>query len=275
MNRFRSFFKPLMWSMALLMAAFVAGCGGGGNHGGGVDPNSAVAGPTGSVCTGAACVNLGTAANYSILAKAGASTTGTTVVNGNVGVSPIARVGLTGWAETSDVTDTYSTSPYVVAPGKLYADDYVGGTTKADLGVAVLNMETAYNNAAGILGGAACPGAGEMGGLTLTAGVYACSTGLLISTNTTLSGSATDVWVFQIAQTLTQANATQVNLIGGALAKNVFWQVAEGVSIGTTAQFNGIILGKTTIAMATGSSITGRLLAQTAVTLGAATVTLP
>ena len=114
-----------------------------------------------------------------------------------------------------------------------------------------------------------------MGGLTLTAGVYACSTGLLISTNTTLSGSATDVWVFQIAQTITQANATQVNLIGGALAKNVFWQVAEGVSIGTTAQFNGIILGKTTIAMATGSSITGRLLAQTAVTLGAATVTLP
>ena len=263
------------------MAAFVAGCGGSSHHGG-IDPNSAAAGPTGSVSTAPGSVSLGTAGNYSILAKAGASTTGTTVVNGNVGVSPIARVGLTGWSETSDVTDTYSTSTYVVAPGKLYADDYVGGTTKADLGVAVLNMETAYNNAAGIVGGATCPGApgtpGTFDGTVvppLAPGVYTCAGNVTIPTDFTLTGTATGVWVFQIAGTLAQSSSTQVILGGSALAKNVFWQVAQGVSIGTGAQFNGIILGKTTIAMATGSSITGRLLAQTAVTLGAATVTLP
>jgi len=91
----------------------------------------------------------------------------------------------------------------------------------------------------------------------------------------TLNGSATDVWVFKITGMLTQANGIHVNLTGGALAKNVFWQVSDVVTIGTTALMQGVILAQTNIAVQTGATVNGRLLAQTAVTLDTATVTVP
>jgi hypothetical protein len=118
-------------------------------------------------------------------------------------------------------------------------------------------------------------GAGQIGGLTLTPGLYKWGTGVSISTNVTLSGGPNDVWIFQVAGTLTQSNATSVNLAGGAQAKNIFWQVAGGVTIGTTAHFEGVVLAKTLIAVQTGASVTGRLLAQTAVTLQKNAVTQP
>ena len=99
--------------------------------------------------------------------------------------------------------------------------------------------------------------------------------GVLISTNVTLSGGSTAVWIFQIAGTLTQASATSVILKGGALPKNIFWQTSGAVAIGTTAQFNGVILAKKMIAMKTGASANGSLLAQTAVTLQKNAVTRP
>jgi len=143
-------------------------------------------------------------------------------------------------------------------------------------------MQTAYTDAAGkaLAGGGlltACPGAGSFGGLTITAGVYTCTVTVLIPSSTivTLNGSATDVWVFQISQGLTQSAATQVNLTGGALPKNVFWQVAGVVDIGTTALMQGVILAQTAINLQTGATVNGRLLAQSAVTLDAATVTAP
>jgi hypothetical protein len=98
---------------------------------------------------------------------------------------------------------------------------------------------------------------------------------VLVSTNVTISGGVNDVWIFQIAGTFTQADATKVILKGGARAKNIFWQTASGVAIGTTAQFGGTILGKTKITLATGASASGRLLAQTAVTLQQNTVARP
>ena len=91
----------------------------------------------------------------------------------------------------------------------------------------------------------------------------------------TLNGSATAVWILQIAQTLTVSNAVAVHLTGGALAKNVFWQVAGFVDLGTTAHLEGIVLCQTMINLRTGASIVGRLLAQTAVTLDTSTVTQP
>ena len=109
----------------------------------------------------------------------------------------------------------------------------------------------------------------------LPAGVYTCTVGVTIPGNLTLNGTATDVWVFKIAGTLTQSNATQVNLTGGALPKNVFWQVSGTVDIGTTALMQGVILAQTNIAVRTGATIKGRLLAQTAVTLDQSTVTAP
>jgi Ice-binding-like len=268
-------YKPLMWSVTLLLAAIVAGCGGGdGTPGAGLG-----LGPTGGVCAGASCVNLGTAGNYVILAKTGVSTTGTTAVTGNVGLSPNARIGLTGWSETMDATNKFSTSTYVT--GKLYAADYAP-PTPTNLTTAVSNMEAAYTAANGMApaGGGlttACPGAGIMDGTVvppLAAGVYTCAVNVTIPTDFTLNGTATDVWVFQITGTLTQDAATKVLLTGGALAKNVFWQVSGNVDIGTTSLMQGVILGKTLINLQTGATENGRLMAQAAVTLDANAVTV-
>jgi hypothetical protein len=133
---------------------------------------------------------------------------------------------------------------------------------------AVGDMQTAYTDAAGrVLPDFIDLGAGKIGGLTIVPGLYKWNTGVLISTDVTLSGSRNAVWIFQIAGTLTQASATKVILKGGAQHKNVFWQTAGAVAIGTTAHFEGVILAKKLIAMKTGASANGRLLAQTAVTL--------
>jgi hypothetical protein len=141
---------------------------------------------------------------------------------------------------------------------------------------AVGDMGFAYNDAAG----RPSPdftelGAGEIGGLTLAPGLYKWGTGLLITTDVTLSGGPNDVWIFQVAGTLNQANSTRVTLAGGALAKNIFWQVAGAVTVGTNAHFEGVVLGKTMIAVNTGASVNGRLFAQTAVTLQMNAITEP
>lgn len=225
-------------------------------------------------------VVLGTAANYAILAKTGVSTVPSSVVTGNVGLSPAARTYLTGWSETAapDASDTYSTSAQVVAPFKLYAADYVGGTTSADLGTAVLNMGTAYTDAAGRTATSAATtnvGGGTLTGLTLAAAVYEWGSNVTIPTDLTLSGSATDVWIFKVAGTLDMAAAKNVILSGGALPQNIFWQVSDVVTIGANTHFEGIILAQTMISMGNLASINGRLLAQSAVTLDATTVTQP
>jgi hypothetical protein len=111
--------------------------------------------------------------------------------------------------------------------------------------------------------------------MTLTPGVYKWGTGLLIPTNVTLTGTATDVWIFQVAQDLTVSSATKVLLTGGALPKNVFWQVAGMVDLGTTAHVEGVILTQTSVALRTGASITGRLLAQTEVSIDGSAVVQP
>ena len=277
MKKYENMTKPMMWSTTLLLAAILAGCGG--SSGGGSTSSPGVGlGPVGSACSGTSCVNLGKAANYVILAKTGVSSVPNSVVTGNVGLSPSARVFLTGWSLVTEPTDTSFGSAQV--SGRLFAADNVGGTTSVDLTTAVGDMQTAYTAAAGKApaGGGlqtACPGTGNFGGLNIAAGVYTCTPQVLIPTNVTLNGSATDVWVFQMAGGLDQAAATQVILTGGALAKNVFWQSATTVTIGTTAKMQGVILGKTDIVLGTGATHTGRLLAQTAVTLDQATVKQP
>ncbi|HEX7600630.1 MAG TPA: ice-binding family protein, partial [Polyangiaceae bacterium] len=136
-------------------------------------------------------------------------------------------------------------------------------------------MQLAFTDAAGRAPNFTELGAGNIGGLTLPHGVYKWGTGLLIPTNVTLTGSATDVWIFEIAQNLNLSSATKVLLAGGAQAKNVFWQVSGGVVLGTTSHLEGIVLSQTAITLATGASVKGRLLAQTAVTLDTSTVTQP
>lgn len=242
------------------------------------DTSTATYTVTVTVAGGPAPVLLGAAANYAILVKTGISTVPSSVVTGNVGVSPAARTYLTGWSLITEPTDTYFTSAQVVYPGKLYAADNVGGTTSADLGTAVLNMGTAYTDAAGRTATSSATsnvGAGTLTSLTLTPGVYEWGSNVNIPTDLTLNGNATDVWIFKVAGTLTMAAAKNVILTGGALPQNIFWQVSGAVNVGTGTHFEGVILGQTSITFGNLASINGRLLAQTAVVLDATTVTQP
>jgi hypothetical protein len=210
-------------------------------------------------------ISLGSAANFAVLAKAGISTTGTTSIVGDIGVSPIAATAITGFDLSMDASGQFSTSSLVT--GKVYAPGYAV-PTPAYISRAISDMETAYTNAAGrTLPTATELGAGNIGGMTLAPGLYKWSTGVRISTNVTLSGGANDVWIFQVAQTLTVGSGARVILSGGAQAKNIFWQVAGQTTLGTTSVFNGNILCQTAIVMNNGARLNGRALAQTAVTL--------
>jgi hypothetical protein len=222
---------------------------------------------------GLAPVNLGTAGNFVILTKTGVSTTGTTAVVGDIGVSPVAASYLTGFSLIADSTNAFSTSSVVA--GKLYASDYAP-PTPAYMTTAVSDMQTAFTDAAG----RTTPdftelGAGDISGLTLVPGLYKWGTGVSITNGVTLSGGANDVWIFQIAGDLIVNNSAMVTLVGGAQAKNIFWQVSGQVNLGTAADFKGIILSQTLISLNTGAMMHGRLLAQTAVTLDASKVTKP
>jgi hypothetical protein len=136
-------------------------------------------------------------------------------------------------------------------------------------------MELAFTDAAARAPDMTELGAGDVSGMTLDPGVYKWGTGLLVATDVTLTGSATDVWLFQIAQDLTISSGVIVHLAGGADPANVFWQVTGLVDIGTGAHLEGSVLTSTSITLATGASVVGRLLAQTAVDLDAATVVAP
>jgi len=167
----------------------------------------------------------------------------------------------------------FATSSLVT--GRLYAAD-MAVPTPSNLTTAVSDMETAYTDAAGrVTPDFVNLGAGNVSGLTLIPGLYKWGTGVLAASDVTLSGGASDVWIFQIAQDLTISNGVAITLSGGALSKNVFWQVAGQASLGTTSSFKGIILCQTQIVMQTGAAMNGRALAQTAVTLDANAVTQP
>jgi len=240
-----------------------------------VDPAGNVAGKTSSYTPGmstCSAVNLGTAGNFAILAKTGVSTVPTSAITGDIGISPAAASFITGFSLSADASNVWSTSTQVT--GKVYAANYTP-PTPSNMTTAVSDMETAFVAAAGRAPGVTELGAGNIGGMNLVPGCYQWSSGLLVPTNVTLTGSATDVWVLSVAQNLTVANGVQVTLAGGAVAKNVFWQVAGLVSVGTTAHMEGVVLSQTGITLDTGASINGRLLAQTAVVIRAATVTQP
>jgi hypothetical protein len=219
-----------------------------------------------SSTSGPAAVSLGTAGDFVILSKAGVTTTGTTRITGNIGVSPIAASAITGFGLVLDRSGEFSRSRLVT--GMVYAADYAVPTPR-NLTLAVSAMQTAYTNAAGRTAGVTELGAGNIGGLTLTPGVYKWGTGVTIATDVTLSGNRDAVWIFQVAGTLNISSAKKVILEGGAQAKNIFWQVAGSTTLGTYSTFNGTILDKTNIALQTGAVLNGRALAQTAVTLDA------
>jgi hypothetical protein len=212
--------------------------------------------------------SLGTAGNFAILTKAGITDVPSSAITGNIGTSPItgAAIGVT----CAEVT------------GTIYSADAAGPSCKltdaALLTTAVGDMETAYTDAAGRPAGVGPflnVGAGTVANQTLVPGIYTWNVPVTITTDLTLNGGANDVWIFQLSQTLGISPNMKIVLTGGALAKNVLWQVAGVVSLNTGSHFEGTILAQKNIAMLTGASINGRLLAQTAVALQSNTVTQP
>jgi len=228
---------------------------------------------TGATAAGPSPVNLRTAGSFVILTETGITTTGTTTVVGNMGVSPIAATAMTGFGLIADATNTFSTSSLVTE--KIYAADYAP-PTPTKMTTAISDMETAFTDAAGRISPDVTElGGGDISGMTLLPGLYKWGTGVSITNGVTLAGGPNDVWILQMAGDLLVNNGAIVTLIGGAQAKNIFWQVSGQAVFGTTADVKGIVLSQTLISMNTGATLSCRALAQTAVTLIANTITAP
>ena len=229
---------------------------------------------TASQANGPGIVDLKSAADFTVLSKTGISTIGVTSITGNIGVSPAMATGLTGFSLIMDATNQFSTSLYVI--GKVYASDYTLAPP-SKMTTAVSDMESAFTAANGMTTTVIVDkGAGNISGMTLAPGLYKWSTGLLITNQgVTLSGGPNDTWVFQIAQGLTVDNTAIIHLTGGAQAKNIFWITAKDAVIGSDVIFSGNILSQTLISLNTRAKVTGRLLAQSAVTLNTSIVVEP
>ena len=196
------------------------------------------------------------------------------MITGDIGVSPVAESYMTGFSQTNHTG--YATSPQVT--GFMYAAN-MAPPTPAKMTTAISDMQTAYTDAAGRPAGIGATnlnlGSGTLNANSLAPGTYTWGTGVSIAGDITLNGGANDVWIFQVSGTLNESNGKHVILSGGAVAKNVFWQVSGAVTLGTTSTFNGNILGKTGITLQTGATLNGRALAQTLVALQKATVKKP
>jgi hypothetical protein len=199
-------------------------------------------------------VPLGTADSFAVLAGAGITNTGPTTVTGDLGTFP---------------TTTITGSASLTVNGANHGGDAVTQQAKTDL-------VTAYSTAAGLKPATAI--AADLAGQTLKAGVYNSASSIGLSGALTLdaAGDPSAVFVFQAGSTLTTASASRVNLINGAQACNVFWQVGSSATLGTGSTFRGTILALTSITVTTGVTIDGRVLARNgAVTLDTDTITRP
>ncbi|MEQ1567503.1 MAG: ice-binding family protein [Myxococcota bacterium] len=238
--------------------------------------------PTNPYGEGPAAVNLGVTTDggapgsYVILAETAiTNVTGSSITGGDLGLSPAAASFITGFSLVADPTDVFSTSVSVTPPGRIYAADYAD-PTPTNLTAAVLGMQAAYTDAAGrSLPDHLDLNSGDLGGATLSPGLYTWGSTVTVPSDVTLAGGAEDVWIFQIANDLDVSAATRVVLSGGADARNIFWQVAGQATIHTNAHFEGVILSKTAVTLQTGASFHGRVYAQSMVALDDNTVTAP
>ena len=246
MNRFRSSFKPLMWFMALLLAAFVAGCG---------DQSPGQVNSSSAAAAAATMPPLGTEQSFAVLGGSTVTNTGSSVITGNLGVSP--GTAITGF-------------PPGILTGVMHAADAEALQAQTDTTAAYIN-----------LAGQECDSdltGQDLGGKTLVPGVYCFSSSAQLTGALTLDagGDPNAVWVFQTGSTLTTASNSSVLLINGANPCNVFWQVGSSATLGTTTSFVGNIFALTSITLDNGASVSGRALARNgAVTLDNNIVTVP
>ncbi|HEX2897976.1 MAG TPA: ice-binding family protein [candidate division Zixibacteria bacterium] len=205
---------------------------------------------------GHATVELASSFNYVVLAGSTVTNTGATNITGDLGLSPGSAV--TGFP-----------------PGLLIGTQHISDPS-ADQ--AKLDLTIAYNDAAGRTL-APISLSGNIGGMTLSPGLYKSTSGLEISSgDLTLDGkgNGNSVWIFQMASTLTTTSGRKVILSGGAKAANVFWQVGTSATLGTTSVFKGTIMADQSVTMNTGASLEGRVLARIgAVTLDGNTIVSP
>jgi hypothetical protein len=203
----------------------------------------------------ATAINLGAATPYAVVAGTTITNTGSTVITGDIGLSP--GTSITGFP------------PGTVA-GTTGAADAVSlaAQTSATAAFGVAAGETPFTTVAG----------GTIGGTTLSPGVYETASAMQLTGPVTLNagGDASAVFIFQAGSTLTTASASSVVLEGGAQACNVYWQVGSSATLGSATSFVGTILALASVTLNTGASVDGRLLAQTgAVTLDDNVITVP
>ena len=228
-------------------------------------PNATVA------ATPIGIVLLASAESFAILSKTGISTTGSTAIVGDIGVSPIAASAITGFALTADPSNQFATSALVT--GQVFASDYAP-PTPTKMTTTIGDMEAAYTDAASRSG----PDSlnfmdGILNGQTLAPGLYKWGSAVSITNGITFHGDASAVWILQVDNRLTLAGGANIVLSGGAQAKNIFWQTAEGATLGITSHFEGILLTASDVAVQTGASVNGNLYAQKAVTIDAGIIT--
>jgi len=211
--------------------------------------------PRGTCAAGPAPIDLGSTAHFAILATSTTTTTGGGIINGDVGLSPVGSQGI----------------PPAHINGTIYNGGPIAAQAQLDLNAAIIAASPAQ------LPGGINAGA-ELGGQTLVAGVYVSPSGAysITSVDLTLKGGSNDVWVFQMASTLTVGVGRAVRLTGGAQARNIFWQVGSSATLGTSTTFQGTIMAYSSITMNASSTLSGRALAQVgAVTYNGSGGTLP
>jgi hypothetical protein len=202
----------------------------------------------------ATAVPLGTTASFGVLAGAGITNTGPTTINGDIGTFP---------------TTSISGAGSMTITGVNHAGDAITQQAKND-------WTTAFNNAASQ--GPTIPIVANLGGQTLTAGVYNSASTIGLTGTVTLDGGGNfdSVFVFQAGSALTTASASQVSLTNGARACNVFWQVGSSATLGTGSNFVGTLLASSSISVTTGATVHGRVLASTGtVTLDTNVIRVP
>jgi hypothetical protein len=208
-----------------------------------------------AVC-GQVPVPLASAKSYAVLASSTVTSTGATHLTGDLGLSP-------GTSVTGFPPGTITGTKNVTVPGAPGAE---------------ANLTIAYNNASGRTN---CPVsiAGNIGGQTLTPGLYRSTSSLAISSgDLTLSGGGNPngVFIFQVASAFTTTSGRTVVLSDGAQSGNVFWQIGSSATLGTTSVLQGTVMAHDSISMLTGSVLNGRAMAETGeVSLADATITVP
>jgi hypothetical protein len=202
-------------------------------------------------------VDLGLAKSFAVLAGSGITNTGPTTASGSAG----ADFG-------SSPTGTFTGDVQVTTSGTKYT------AVDAAVTAAKVDLTTAYNDAAGRT--PATTVTADLGGQTLTAGVYKSASSLAVTGTLTLDAEndPNAVFIFQAGSTLTSASSATIALVNGADACNVFWQVGSSATFGTDTVFVGHVLALTSITANTRATFQGQLLAQNgAVTLDTNTIT--